>query len=175
MGYALPGTILAVGVFIPTAFADRIMGDLVHTVTGMDGTSYLQGTLLVMIAAYAVRFMAVAYHPIDSAVQRIKPSITDTARIMGLKGLSIFHRVYAPLVKKGILTGLILVIVDVMKEMPITLMTRPFGFDTLAVKIFELTSEGEWERAALPALTLILAGLLPVMLLTRMSSNKEQS
>ena len=77
--------------------------------------------------------------------------------------------------KKGILTGLILVIVDVMKEMPITLMTRPFGFDTLAVKIFELTSEGEWERAALPALTLILAGLLPVMLLTRMSSNKEQS
>jgi iron(III) transport system permease protein len=171
MGYALPGTILAVGVFIPTALADRVIGNLVHRITGLEGSLYLQGTLLVMIAAYAVRFMAVGFHPIESSVHRIKPSITDTARIMGLKGFSIFRRVYVPLVKSGILTGLILVIVDVMKEMPITLMTRPFGFDTLAVKIFEFTSEGEWERAAIPALTLVLTGLLPVVFLTRMSSD----
>jgi iron(III) transport system permease protein len=174
MGYALPGTILAVGVFIPTVLADRIIGNLVHRITGLEGSLYLQGTVLVMIAAYSVRFMAVGFHPIDSSVQRIIPSITDTARIMGLKGFSIFRRVYVPLVKNGILTGLILVIVDVMKEMPITLMTRPFGFDTLAVKIFELTSEGEWERAAIPALTLILAGMLPVAFLTRIASDTEQ-
>jgi iron(III) transport system permease protein len=174
MGYALPGTILAVGVFIPTALADRFIGSIVEKFFVSGGGLYLQGTVLVMIAAYAVRFMAVGYHPIDSSVQRVTPSITDTARIMGLRGVSIFRRVYVPLVKSGILTGLTLVIVDVMKEMPITLMTRPFGFDTLAVKIFELTSEGEWERAALPALTLIFTGLLPVALLTRMSSNPAQ-
>ncbi len=175
MGYALPGTILAVGVFIPTALADRFIGSIVEKLWGSGGGFYLQGTVLVMIAAYTVRFMAVGYHPIDSSVRRVTPSITDTARIMGLRGVSIFRRVYVPLVKSGIVTGLTLVMVDVMKEMPITLMTRPFGFDTLAVKIFELTSEGEWERAALPALTLVLTGLLPVVFLTRMSSNPGQN
>lgn len=173
MGYALPGTILAVGVFIPTSLVDNLITGSLEKYIGLNTGPVLQGTVFIMVAAYAVRFMAVGYHPIESAVQRITTSIIDTARIMGLSGFSIFRRVHTPLVKGGALTALTLVIVDVMKEMPITLMTRPFGFDTLAVKIFELTSEGEWERAAIPALTLVLTGILPVVFLTRMSSDRR--
>jgi iron(III) transport system permease protein len=90
---------------------------------------------------------------------------------MGVKGISLLRRVHLPILKTGILTAGMLVFVDVMKEMPITLMTRPFGWDTLAIKIFELTSEGEWERAALPAVALVLGGLIPVILLAKQAEN----
>ena len=86
---------------------------------------------------------------------------------MGLRGLHLLWRIHLPMLRGGIFTALTLIFVDVMKEMPITLMTRPFGWDTLAVKIYELTSEGEWERASLPALTLLLSGLIPIVLLMR--------
>ena len=86
---------------------------------------------------------------------------------MGLRGVKLLYKVHLPMFRGGIFTALTLAFFDVMKEMPITLMTRPFGWDTLAVKIFELTSEGEWERAALPALALLLSGLLPIVLLMR--------
>jgi iron(III) transport system permease protein len=99
----------------------------------------------------------------------VTKSIDETARTLGARGLGLLRRVYVPILRGGILTAGVLVFVDVMKEMPITLMTRPFGIDTLAVKIFELTSEGEWHRAALPAVTLVLAGLIPVALLTRLT------
>jgi iron(III) transport system permease protein len=125
-----------------------------------------------MILAYVIRFMAVGFHPIESSIHRVTRSVHETARIMGVRGSRILRKLYVPLIRGGILTGAILVLVDVMKEMPITLMTRPFGFDTLAVKIFEFTSEGEWERAALPAITLILTGIIPVALLTRMSESR---
>jgi iron(III) transport system permease protein len=91
----------------------------------------------------------------------------EAAISMGIKGVSLLRRVHVPLLKGGILTAGMLVFVDVMKEMPITLMTRPFGWDTLAVKIYELTSEGEWERAALPAVILVLGGLIPIILLNK--------
>jgi iron(III) transport system permease protein len=120
-----------------------------------------------MLIAYLVRFTAAGFNSVDSAMQRIAPGIDDASILLGAKGLALLRRVHLPILKSGILTGLTLVFVDVMKEMPITLMTRPFGWDTLAVKIFEFTSEGEWERAALPAVAIILTGLFPVILLTR--------
>ncbi|UCE72560.1 MAG: ABC transporter permease subunit, partial [Nitrospiraceae bacterium] len=121
------------------------------------------------VVAFMVRFMAAGYNTIDSSMQRITKSIDEAAHVMGLKGLNMLRRIHLPILRTGVLTAATLVFVDVMKEMPITLMTRPFGWDTLAVKIYELTSEGEWERAALPATTLIIAGLLPVVLLVRQS------
>lgn len=100
-------------------------------------------------------------------MQRITPSLDEAARSLGSNGLRLLRRVHLPILRGGLLTAATLVFVDVMKEMPITLMTRPFGWDTLSVRIFEMTSEGEWERAALPAVALVLAGLFPIMLLTK--------
>ena len=124
----------------------------------------LQGTVLVMLAAYLIRFLAVGFGSVDSGMQNIKPSLDEASAILGKSGGETLRKIHFPLLKKGLLTALVLVLVDVIKEMPITLMTRPFGWDTLAVKIYELTSEGEWVRAALPGSYLVLAGIIPVIL-----------
>jgi iron(III) transport system permease protein len=100
-------------------------------------------------------------------MQNIKPSLDEAAASLGKSGAAILRTVHLPLLRKGVLTALVLTLVDVIKEMPITLMTRPFGWDTLAVKIFELTSEGEWIRASVPGLYLAVAGTIPVVLLIR--------
>jgi iron(III) transport system permease protein len=167
LGYALPGTVLAVGIFIPIASLDNAVIYLAERLFSKDIGPLLQGTLFVMMIAYIVRFMAPAFLSVNSAMYRIKHSLDEVSRLMGLKGVSLLSRVYLPILKGGMLTAATLVFVDIMKEMPITLMTRPFGWETLAVKIFELTSEGEWERAALPATALVLTGLLPIIFLTK--------
>jgi iron(III) transport system permease protein len=115
--------------------------------------------------------MAAGFKAIDGAMHRVTPSIDEAARLAGYRGLRLLARIHLPMLRGGLLTAFTLVSVDVMKEMPITLMTRPFGWDTLAVKIYELTSEGEWERAALPALILLLCGLIPIIFLMRTSEN----
>ena len=167
LGYALPGPVLAVGTFIPIAWLDRHIGAWLHSSLDINAPNLLQGTLLTMLMAYTVRFLAVSYNPIDGNMQRITRSVDDAARSLGVSGVAMLARVHVPILRGGLITGMLLVFVDVMKEMPITLMTRPFGWDTLAIRIFEMTSEGQWERAALPAVALVLAGLAPIALLTR--------
>jgi len=167
LGYAVPGPVLAVGIFIPLAWLDNQLIHLSKTLLGHDPGLLLQGTLLVMLPAYLTRFLAVGYSPIESAMQRITRNLDEAARTFGVAGLRMLRRVHLPMLRGGLFSAAALVFVDVMKEMPITLMTRPFGWDTLAVRIFEMTSEGEWERAALPAVALVLAGLLPIALLVR--------
>ena len=122
-----------------------------------------------MLLALAARFLAVAFQPIDAAMQRITPNQNNAARALGLSPRQTLFRLQLPMVRGGLLTAILIVFVDVMKEMPITLMTRPFGWDTLAVRVFEMTSEGMWERAALPSLAIVLTGLLPVILLVKKS------
>jgi iron(III) transport system permease protein len=134
---------------------------------GLELPQLLQGSVFIMLVAYLIRFMAAGFKSIDSAMHRLTTNIDEASRLMGLRGIGLIAKVHLPILRSGIFTALTLVFVDVMKEMPITLMTRPFGWDTLSVKIFELTSEGEWERAALPALTLLFSGLLPIVLLMR--------
>lgn len=170
LGYALPGTVLAVGIFIPMAWLDNRIAGWAEAYLHRDLGLLLTGTPAVMLAAYAVRFMAPAHAAIDSAMSRITFSLDEAARSLGAGGLRILGNIHLSILKGGLLTAAVLVFVDVMKEMPITLLTRPFGWDTLSVRIFEMTSEGEWERAALPAMVLVLAGLLPVFLLTRRSA-----
>lgn len=166
LGYALPGTVLAVGIVIPVAAIDRGIVSLAGF-TGFEVGQVLQGSVAIMLIAYLIRFMAAGQGTLESAMHRITPSVDEAARLMGTCGLGLLWRVHLPMLRGGLMTALTLVFVDVMKEMPITLMTRPFGWDTLAVKIFELTSEGEWERAALPALSLVVAGLLPILVMMR--------
>jgi iron(III) transport system permease protein len=125
-----------------------------------------------MLVAYMARFLAVGYQPVEAGLQRITANQEYAARSLGASGFNLLRRLHLPMLRGGLLTGLLLVFVDVMKEMPITLMTRPFGWDTLAIRVFEMTSEGEWQRAALPSVALVLVGLLPVILLMR---NSEKS
>lgn len=173
LGYAIPGTVLAVGVFVPVAWLDARLAPVLHAWGWLPaGAGVLRGTVLVMLLAYVARFLAPGFHSIESAMQRITRSQDEAARSMGYRGWKLFRHVHIPLLRGGVLGAILMVFVDVMKEMPITLMTRPFGWDTLAVRVFEMTSEGQWERAALPAVTLVLAGLLPVMLLTRQAERE---
>lgn len=165
LGYAIPGTVLAVGFFVPVAALSRLLNNTIFSGSGT--VIALQGGLSVVFLAYMARYLAVAHGPLDSALLRIRPSIEDAARGMGISGLNLLARVHVPILRPAIVTALLLVFVDVMKELPITLMTRPFGWDTLAVRVFQLTTEGEWQRAALPALAIVLAGLVPVVILSR--------
>ncbi|MFZ5862073.1 MAG: ABC transporter permease [Nitrospirota bacterium] len=171
LGYALPGSVLAVGTFIPLAWLDRQVAAGLPLLQREVGLVIL-GTPLAMLLAYLARFLAAGFGPINSAMHRVTPNLEEAARGLGVSGRRLLRRVHIPIIRGGVLTAATLVFVDVMKEMPATLMTRPFGWDTLSVRIFELTSEGQWDHAALPALALVLVGLLPVMLLTRHADNR---
>jgi iron(III) transport system permease protein len=161
LGYAIPGTVLAVGVVSALGGVDRAY----RALAGGEGL-WLQGTVVALLLGYVARFLAVAQAPVQGGFARIRPSLEEAARSLGLATHEVVARLHLPLLGAGLGTALLLVFVDVMKEMPITLMTRPFGWDTLAVRVFEMTAEGEWQRAALPALAIVVTGLLPVALLT---------
>ena len=166
LGYALPGSVLAVSIMLAFSYLDKAL------VIPLYGKPLLLGSLTALLLAYLVRFMAVAYGPLESSLAKIRPSLPEAARSLGLGGVRLFVRVYVPLLLPGTLSAALLVFVDVLKEMPATLLMRPFGWDTLAVRIFEMTSEGEWARASLPALTLVVVGLLPVIGLIRRSARR---
>lgn len=166
LGYALPGAILAVGLYASLAFVSGQLQGVFDSVFS-PGTYQvaIQGTLAVMLLAYVARFMAVAYGPVESNLLRVTSSVDDASKSMGLSSFSVLTKVHIPIIKSGVLTAMALVFVDTMKELPITLMTRPLNWETLAVRIFEMTSEGYWERAALPGLSIVLVGVLPVAIL----------
>ncbi len=153
LGYALPGSVLAVGIML--GFNILGLGTLISS------------SVIALIVAYCCRFLAVAFAPVDAGVEQVKPSIIDAARSLGAGPGRVLRQIYLPLLRPGLVTAFTIVLVDVMKEMPATLIMRPFGWDTLAVRIYTMTAEGQWERAALPAVTLILVGLVPVYLLIR--------
>jgi len=166
LGYAFPGTVLAVGVFVPIAAASDGLNWLLALLFGDSaGRIVLTGTLFTLLLAYCIRFLAVAHSPLASQLQRVTASLDEAARGMGASGLGLLRRVHLPILRRGLLTAAVLVFVDVMKELPVTLMIRPFGWDTLATRVFQMTAEGEWERAALPALAIVAVGLVPVILL----------
>ncbi|CAM3426498.1 iron ABC transporter permease [Parendozoicomonas haliclonae] len=169
IGYALPGSLLAVSVMMLFGFLDNELIIPVKEWLGLPAEQLLLGSLFALLLAYMIRFLAVALKPVSAAFERVRPAMHEAARILGHKPASVARRVYLPLVMPGLLTAMLLVFVDVLKEMPATLLMRPFGWDTFAVRIHEMTAEGEWERAALPAISLIVAGLIPVILLIRRS------
>ncbi len=172
LGYALPGSVLAVSIMLVFSYLDRAWVVPISQGLGGAGKPLLLGGLLALVLAYLIRFITVAYGPLEGALARIRPSLPEASRSLGVAGYGLFFRVYLPLLVPGALSAALLVFVDVLKEMPATLLMRPFGWDTLAVRIFEMTSEGEWARAALPALTLVLVGLLPVIGLIRRSARR---
>ncbi len=156
-GYAIPGTVLAVALMLALTGLDAALG------------TTLAGGLLVLVLAYAIRFVRAAWGPLEGVAARIRPEYFEVARSLGATPGERFRRVMLPLLRPGLITAFLLALVEIAKEMPATLMLRPFGWDTLAVRIFELTVEGQWERAALPALVLVVLGAIPAILLMRRS------
>jgi len=169
LGYALPGSVLAVGIILSFTFLDQAIMGFAQSVLGLGIRPLLVGSLFALVLAYSTRFMAVAFAPVEAGFERINPNVIEAAKSLGAKPARVLRQIYIPLLKPGLLTALIIVFVDVMKEMPATLIMRPFGWDTLAVRVYQMTAEGQWERAALPSVTLILLGLIPVFLLIRSS------
>ncbi|PKM30937.1 MAG: iron ABC transporter permease [Gammaproteobacteria bacterium HGW-Gammaproteobacteria-11] len=173
LGYALPGSVLAVSIMFAFSFLDNQVLIPLRVWLGNElAAPLLLGSLFALLLAYLIRFMAVAFGPLETSLARIRPSLPEAAQSLGQSGWRVFLRIYLPLLVPGILSAALLVFVDVLKEMPATLLMRPFGWDTLAVRIHGLTAEGDWARASLPALTLVLVGLIPVIVLIRRSARR---
>ncbi len=167
MGYAIPGTVLGIGVLIPLAGFDNALDSFMRDSFGISTGLLLSGTITAIIFAYVVRFLAVSFGAIESGLQKVTPNVAAAARMLGRGPLSAFFEVHLPLLRPALVSAALLVFVDCMKELPATLILRPFDFETLATTIFMLASLDQLEESALPALTIVAAGLIPVILLSR--------
>lgn len=167
MGYALPGTIIAIGVIIPFAWADQKLIAVSKSFFGIDPGLLLSGTLVALLFAYTVRFLAVSLGAVQSGLGKIKPSLDGAARSLGCSPIQVLRQIHVPLMKSSVLTALLIVFVDVLKELPATLILRPFNFNTLAVRAFELASDERLVDAAPASLLIVAVGLIPVILLSR--------
>lgn len=167
LGYAIPGTVIAVGALLPLAWFDHWLDGVATRATGFSTGLLLSGTVFALLLAYCVRFLAVSLHSVDAGLGRIKPSMDQAARSLGNTPLQVLRRVHAPLLRGSVLTAALLVFVDVLKELPATLILRPFDFNTLAVRAYELASDERLADAAPAALAIVLVGLIPVWILTR--------
>ncbi len=165
MGYAIPGSVIAVGILIALGLVDRAIAPLMQAWFHYSG-SLLQGTITALIFAYLVRFLAVSLGSVESGLAKIRPSLDDAAYSLGHTARSTLLKVHAPLMGGSLLTALMLVFVDVMKELPATIVIQPPNFDTLAVRVYRYASDERLTEAAAPALTIILVGLLPVIFLS---------
>ncbi|ETX10163.1 iron ABC transporter permease [Marinomonas ushuaiensis DSM 15871] len=172
LGYALPGTIIAIGTIVPLAWLDHRLIDLIKYYTGENVGLIFSGTLFALLFAYTVRFMAVSLGAVQNGLGKIKPSMDMAGRSLGLSPAKVLKRIHMPLLKGSVLTALLIVFVDVLKELPATLVLRPFNFNTLAVRAFELASDERLIDAAPPSLMIVLVGLVPVILLSRSISSR---
>ncbi len=168
LGYAVPGTVIAVGVLIPVTRLDHALAGWVQSLTGSNPGLILTGGIAALVYAYLARFFAVALQTVDAGLAKITPSMSDAARSLGLGPGATLARVHAPLLWRSALTAGLLVFVDVMKELPATFVMRPFNFDTLAVQAYNLAADERLAEASTAALTIVLVGLLPLILLSRM-------
>lgn len=173
MGYAIPGTVIAVGVMLPLAWFDKSLDALMYSWFGISTGLLFSGTVFALLLAYAVRFLAVSLHQVETGLERIKPSMDQAGLSLGVGPLKSLQRIHLPMMKASLLSAVLLVFVDVLKELPATLILRPFNFNTLAVRTYELASDERLSDAALPALSILVAGILPVILLAR-AMNRER-
>jgi iron(III) transport system permease protein len=167
LGYAIPGTVIAIGVIIPFAWFDNTLDAWMRRTFDVSTGLLLSGTLAALIFAYLTRFLAVALQTVEAGLGRIRPSMDEAGRAMGYRPGQVLRRIHIPMLRGSLLTAVLLVFVDVLKELPATLILRPFNFNTLAVRAYELASDERLADTAPAALTIVLAGLVPVILLSR--------
>jgi iron(III) transport system permease protein len=167
LGYAVPGSIMAVGVLIPLAALDGALTDWLAAHFGRPGGLLLTGGIVGLVYAYLARFLVMPLNAVDAGLARITPSMDAAARSLGESATGTLRRVHAPMLRGSLLTGILLVFVEVMKELPATMILRPFDFDTLAVQAHNLAADERLAEAATAALAIVAAGLVPVVLLSR--------
>jgi len=166
LGYAMPGAVLAIGVMIPFAAFDNMLDALMRSWIGVSTGLLLSGTIFAVVFAYVVRFLAVALGSAEASLARITPSMDMASRSLGHGPAATLRRVHLPLMRGGMLTAALVVFVDCMKELPATLILRPFNFDTLATHVYQFASDELLEESALGALFIVLVGLIPVVVLS---------
>jgi iron(III) transport system permease protein len=172
-GYAVPGTVIAVGVIIPLAWFDNSVDSLMRSNFGISTGLLLSGSLFAVMFAYMVRFLAVSIQAVESGLIKVRRSMDEAARSLSSGPMEILLRVHLPLMKGTVLTAALIVFVDVMKELPATLILRPFNFNTLAVRAFELASDERLADSSTAALAIVAVGLLPVVLLSHSISGSR--
>jgi iron(III) transport system permease protein len=167
LGYAVPGSVIAVGTLVPFGVLDNALDSWLRARFGVSSGLLLSGTMVALLFAYTVRFLAVALSSVESGLSRVKPSLAGVARTLGAGPGETVRRVELPLARGALLAGFVLVFVDTMKELPATLIVRPFDLDTLAVRVNNLASDERLSEASTAALLIVLVGLLPVVVLMR--------
>ncbi|MBT68203.1 MAG: ABC transporter permease [Thiotrichales bacterium] len=168
LGYALPGSVMAVGLLYGVQNIS-----LISIYLGGESINHiLFGSVALLLFAYVSRFMAIAYNSTSASSEQIKPVFEQSARLLGSSRIRLIREIYLPMMTPGILAGGLLVAVDVMKELPATYLLRPFGWDTLAIRVFELSSEGLYDRAAIPALMMVFLGAIIMLLFIKLDSDK---
>ena len=173
MGYAIPGTVIAVGVLIPFAWFDNSLDTLLMENLNISSGLLISGTVFTLVFAYLVRFLAVSINTVEAALGKIKPVMDEVAKTTGMRAGTIVKRIHIPMMRGSLLTALLLVFVDVLKELPATLILRPFNFNTLAVRTYELANEELLAEAAVPALAIVIAGIIPVIIISNSISRSR--
>ncbi len=167
MGYAVPGTVLAIGVMVPVLFMDHLVNDIAKWLEwGRPGLIF-SGSMFALIFALVVRFSAVAIGSIESNLSKVSPSLDMASRTMGCNANGMLWRVHFPLIKRGMLIAGLLVFIESMKELNAALLLRPFNFETLATYVYNFASDEQLELAAMPAVLLVFVGLLPLVIVNR--------
>lgn len=173
MGYAIPGTVIAVGVLIPFAWFDNTLDAFLTEYFNISSGLLISGTVVILIFAYLTRFLAVSINTVEAGFLKIKPTMDEVAKTIGMSPISIIKRIHMPMMRGSLLTALLLVFIDVLKELPVTLILRPFNFNTLAVRTYELANEERLADAAVPALAIVLAGVIPVIMISNSISRSR--
>jgi iron(III) transport system permease protein len=173
MGYAVPGAVIAVGILIPITQVQAAISWL-EARTGVSTGLVVSGTVSALVFAYLVRFLAVSLGTVESGLTKIRPSLDDASRSLGCTPTQTLLAVHTPLMGSSLLTALMLVFVDVMKELSATLVIRPFNFDTLAVRVYQYAADERLVEASAPALMILLVGLVPVVVLSWQIARKQR-
>jgi iron(III) transport system permease protein len=170
-GYAAPGSVIAVGVLLVLTQVENALTAGIRAIFGVEPPLIVLASVAGLLFAYLVRFLSVAFHPVQTGLERIPVSLDESARALGATAAGVLRDLHAPLLRDSLLTGMMLVMMEVLKEMPATMLIRPFGVDTLAVEIWQRTTDAMWVEAAPPSLAILLAGALLACTLTRLRTS----
>lgn len=170
LGYSIPGAVIAVGIMIPLLAIDKAIIALLQQWWGIKAGLLLTGTIFALLFAYTVRYLAVAFNPIEANFQKIGPNLGNASQSLGKSSTFTLFKVHLPLAKNALIGAALMVFVDVLKELPLTLILRPFNFNTLATKAYQYASDEMVAESSIAALIIILAGLVPIFVLNRLIS-----
>jgi iron(III) transport system permease protein len=166
IGYAVPGSVIAVGIMVPFGWFDNGVDAWARANLGWSTGLLLSGTIFALVFAYLVRFLAVSFNAVEAGLTRIRPSIDDAAATLGHAPASRLARIHVPMLRGSLLTATLLVFVDTVKELPATMIVRPFNFETLAVRVFRLASDERLAEASTASLAIVAVGIVPVIVLS---------